>query len=164
MTLPQPGSGLISTAPDTTEGCVNTGILAIPWGQVRLWGSCCSWGHTDLSCLYCHKVPWWHLGTGCCWGSCLGLWHYPSQGLCWCPRLLIPSRQRWYQGSGSPLGPCWYLRVTLSQSEGHAYLYGLCCHLGPEWCLSPGCCRDQVWVHSPTTAEVCVDVHGPSCH
>lgn len=35
------------------------------------------------------------------------------------------------------------------------------CPLGPGWCLSQAAARGHVWDLGPTTARICVDIHGP---
>jgi hypothetical protein len=51
----------------------------------------------------CHLRLWGHQGPRCCrlrgrGGPCLGPWSYGSQGLCWCPRLMLPSEPRQIPG------------------------------------------------------------------
>lgn len=43
-------------------------VWAIIWGHVVIWGSCCNWGHEDLSSMPCHKIPWCGPEQKCCWG------------------------------------------------------------------------------------------------
>lgn len=43
-------------------------------------------GHTQN----CHQRPWWHPGSSCGWGPCLGSWSYCSWDMCWSPWPVLP--------------------------------------------------------------------------
>lgn len=52
----------------------------------------------------------------------------------------------------------WMPSEPILMSEGHAD--ELHCHTRPWWCLGCAVAKGHVWVHSPITAWVCVDIHG----
>lgn len=83
-------------------------------GHVGVWGLChCH--YVDLSGLHCHSGLRWCSGPGCCQEPCLGLWPYNSQGLCWCPWLLLSLTECCVdaQGLDYHLRLCWCLRTML---------------------------------------------------
>lgn len=78
VALPQPGSVLMSVAPETTEDQANLEVWATTWGHVDGRGPCCPRGHAGPSGLHCPLEPCWHPHLGFCIGPCLDLWSYYS--------------------------------------------------------------------------------------
>lgn len=61
--------------------------------------------------------------------------------------------------------PALWIEVELNWGEEQADMGGgLHGHLRPCDVLACAATEGQVWVHGPTTAGVCVDVHGTSYH
>lgn len=64
----------------------------------------------------------------------------------------------WFMHSGEK----WSCRNDSSNEQTN--MHGLCGHLGPYDVQVHIATEGQVWVSGPTTAEVCVDCHGPCYH
>lgn len=75
-------------------------------------------GHTVLGGLCCHLRPILHQRT------CLGLWSYYSQGLCWCPWSTLPPKAM-------------QMSVVSAATCSHVDVYRPCCCLDSYWCGWP---------------------------
>lgn len=82
-------------------------------GHVGVQGPCCYHHHADMSGLYCHPGPWWHLGLSCCLGPCLDPW--PSRSQVWVYACDSCYHQGLCQSLESEQPP-----KTMLVSEGHA--------------------------------------------
>lgn len=109
----------VSQAWDAAEGYVCVGGPTADRVCVDVCGpsyyqwphGCPNQGHNLQPCWYPKAMgppePWWRLelwcrpGPGCCQGSCIGTGPSRSQGLSWCPWLLLPLKEMWMPGGWS---------------------------------------------------------------
>lgn len=102
-------------------------------------------------------------GLTCSQEPCLGPWHYNSKGLCWCLWLLLPLKVRHMPRVSTVT----WVHFNIQQpccDRGQADLMGLWCHLWEWWHPVQATAKGHVWVCSPTSARVCVDIHASCYH